>query len=283
MNNARQYREDNLKLMLEYEEKSRAWLHSQNGKSDISDRIPFSRDGVVNPEYWFKEGNDFRPLFILKEPSIGINTADQLPDFDREWDRANTPEWNHLSYFEYVENPLDDIQVGCSTTWKRIMALTIGLEAVAQRREPPKYDIATFAYSKGQNNFSFPVPQIFLQKRTRTGNQTYIDTAQKIAVINLKKMCGGTNVGSSLSKESGYYFEYTKGEFRQLLERQIRLISPSIIILCGTENGRGLSRFLDETILSSYPFLEVQHPSRISVQKFYTDTLEKYNTMLEAN
>ena len=33
------------------------------------------------PDVWVEEGNDFRPLFILKEVSIGKNYTCEIPDF----------------------------------------------------------------------------------------------------------------------------------------------------------------------------------------------------------
>ena len=43
------------KLLDEYESKVRNWL-KEKGKCDISEKIPFFRDGVVCPEKWFAEG-----------------------------------------------------------------------------------------------------------------------------------------------------------------------------------------------------------------------------------
>ena len=82
-------------LLDEYEERVRAWL-KENDKYDISEKIPFFRDGVTCPEIWFKPENNFRPLFILKEVSLGKDYVRDIDGFMKTW--------GNQKHFEFVEN-----------------------------------------------------------------------------------------------------------------------------------------------------------------------------------
>ena len=105
--------------MQEYEQRVRKWL-KQDDKYGIADKIPYFRDGVTNPEVWFAEGNDFRPLFILKEVSTGKDTVEELQDFLQIW--------KNKTCFDFAEYPFDDVKVGTFSQWKRVARL--GADAI---------------------------------------------------------------------------------------------------------------------------------------------------------
>ena len=118
---ATEYRKKQAQLLAEYETRVREWLWDY-GEKELSEKIPFFKDGVVNPEKWFAEGNDFRPLFILKEVSLGKDNISDVDAFLKKWGNQKT--------FDFVENPFDDVKVGIFTLWRKIAALTQGLEAL---------------------------------------------------------------------------------------------------------------------------------------------------------
>ena len=119
--NAEQYRKENKKLHEEYEKKVRAWL-SEFGNEELARNIPYFRDGVTCPETWFRAGNTFRPLIILKEVSLGFDDVEKLPDYLKTW--------GNLKCFDFVENPFDDVKVGYFKQWRRIARLAKGLEEI---------------------------------------------------------------------------------------------------------------------------------------------------------
>ena len=85
MNSIDTYRKQKELFMSEYEKTVRQWMSDQKLNETVIKLIPFLEDGVVCPETWFKEGNDFRPLFILKEASIGIDCKSELEAYYQKW------------------------------------------------------------------------------------------------------------------------------------------------------------------------------------------------------
>ena len=58
--------------MEEYEHRVREWL-KDSGQNELAGKIPFFKDGATLPEKWFDPQNTFRPLFVLKEVSLGVD------------------------------------------------------------------------------------------------------------------------------------------------------------------------------------------------------------------
>lgn len=186
---AEEYRVENKKLMEEYEAKVREWLKKE-GCNNIADDIPFFRDGVTNPDVWFKEGNEFRPLFILKEVSIGKDKTRELYDFLKEWGNTKT--------FEFVENPFDDIKIGTFRQWMRIARFAKALEETSKGNYSYNYSAMDFSYKKGREIYIGDIDG-YKKYKPRTANQNYLNTVDKIAILEIKKVGGGTNVASEIS------------------------------------------------------------------------------------
>lgn len=145
MISATEYKQEHTKLMSEYETRVRKWL-KKNGELTLADKIPFFKDGVTCPEKWFAPGNNFRPLFILKEVSLGV---DRIADVDQF---LNT--WGNQTTFDFAENPFDDIKIGRFPTWRRIAALAKGLEDLHYGKDERKYNISEFAYKEGGEKYA---------------------------------------------------------------------------------------------------------------------------------
>lgn len=272
MINATEYREKKERLLTEYEQKVRSWLREKN-KGELADNIPFFRDGVVCPEVWFQEGNDFRPLFILKEVSIGINDVSKLDSY--------LEYWGNTKCFEFVENYFDDIRIGSakSKTWKKIAKLAKGMYEIHSGKDKIDYNKYNFDFITGGEKYAGSIPGYLKEFSQRTANQEYIDIIDRIAVIDLKKVGGGTKVESKLSLEFEHYTNHIS-QFSDLLCEQIKLIDPTVIVCCGYEFGRCTSALLDEIKqqFGSCIWMDQYHPAywRISNEIFFDEFFDKY-------
>ena len=192
-------------LMTRYEQEARAYLRKLGRKADFVEQIPFLADGVADANIWCNADNNFRPLFITKEASIGFDSVIGLPEYYRKWDGS--------TYFEHVDDPFGDIKIGVNkfasnNPWQRIIKLARGLELLCKNKEFHEYSsLNYFGFETGglrnTNNVSGDPVYEF-----QTANENYISTVNQIAVINIKKLAGGTNVGSELSVESGFYLDH---------------------------------------------------------------------------
>jgi len=224
MSKAIQYRMEQDRLLIEYEEKVRKWL-ADNGEEELAEKIPFFRDGVTCPEKWFSSDNGFRPLFILKEVSLGMDNVSEVNDFLKIWGNQKT--------FDFVENPFDDVKIGKFILWRKIAALAKGLEEVYQGMESSPYGKYDFSYKSGGEKYNGDI-EGYRQYYARTSNRMYNDIIDKIAVLETKKIGGGRSVASELSVATKYFSEHI-APFKELICREIALIDPTVIICCSRE------------------------------------------------
>jgi len=274
MISATEYREKKEKLMQEYEAAVRKWL-KDNGKDELSEKIPFYRDGVTCPEVWFKENNNFRPLFILKEVSTGKNTIAELDDY--------LEVWGHKTCFEFAEDPFDDIKYGYFTTWQRIARLAKGLEEMYLSSTFCDYYKHDFSFVDGGLEYLGNNNGYRINHPCQTANTTYNEIINKIAVIDIKKVGGGTKTNSELStKGSVYYTSHIESPLDDLFIRQIKLINPTVIICCGREGGgfsTGILKEIKEKC-NDIPWIDGYHPTYSSNENFYEIPIETYKKIL---
>ena len=270
MLSASEYRKENEKLMIEYEIKVREWL-CQNGKEEISKNIPFIRDGVTCPEVWFQEGNNFRPLFILKEASIGIDSIKALPD--------RLKVLGNPKYIEFAEYPFEDVRVGKSKTWIKIAKLAKALEEVHFGKDIIDYDKYDLSFKPGGEEYVGDIEAyLYDDNRKRTGNPIYRDIIDKIAVLDLKKVAAGKNTKSELSKETLNFTEHTE-KFKDMIYHHIALMDPTVIICCGKDADKWLSDYLTEIKqrTDDIYWINNYHPrSRISNAIFFDECINQY-------
>ena len=271
---AKEYRTENKKLMEEFEIKVREWLISR-GEEELADKIPYFRDGVVCPEVWFDENNDFRPLIILKEVSVGKDNISDLDEF--------LAIWGNQKHFEFVENPFDDVRIGRFDTWTRIARLAKGLEEIHNGSEECDYYKYDLSYKEGEL-YSGDIEGYKIYK-ARTSNEIYENIINKIAVLEIKKIGGGRDVGTELSKATAYYTDHIE-PFKDLICRQIELINPTVIICCGRENGGWSENILKEIKENTAERLWIDgyHPrSRGAfINNFYNGPLAKYKEYIKS-
>lgn len=268
---ASEYREKNSKLMNEYEESVRSWL-IEKGRGDFSRIVPFFRDGVTCPEKWFQAHNDFRPLFILKEVSLGFNFTSDIDSYIKKW--------GNRTRFEFVGNPFDDVKIGKFRTWIRIARLAKGLEEITNGNDECDYYKYDFSYSPGEEKYCGDIEgyRVGSDGVRRTANTTYKDIIERIAVINVKKIGGGKNVNCELSNQSMHYFEHIE-PFVKFLCSQIDLIDPTVIICCGRGIYDQLSIVRRNT--AKRIWLNRYHPAMTSNKCFYEDTLTEYKHLFQ--
>ena len=268
-----EYREENRTLMEEYETRVRAWL-SKVGSEDMAVQLPFFRDGITCPEVWFQENNSFRPLFILKEVSLGINYVRELPSF--------LEKWGYPQYFDFAENPFDDIRVGTFPQWRRIACLAKGLEEIHNGADECDYYKFNFDFIPGGELYTGDIEGYKSDTNCeRTANATYRSIIDKIAVLEIKKMGAGQTVNSELSLAARHYSEHI-APFQDLMCRQIKLIDPTVIICLGREWGACTSRLLEQVKANTSDRLWIDgyHHTRSSNQQFYYDPLATYKRYL---
>ena len=102
------------------------------------------------------------------------------------------------------------------------------------------------------------------------------DICSRIAIINIKKLAGGTTVASEKSKET-FCFSCHAARFADKLEQQIKEIAPSIIICCGKNDVAKCLSMKNGTIYG-IPAFNGYHPSRSSTTKFYDEALKEMQT-----
>ncbi len=272
MISAEQYQALNKEFHNQLEKAAREWL-SELTDADFAQRIPYFRDGATNPKKWFEEGNDFRPLFILKEVSLGINDIEDLD--------AYLTKWANIKSFEFVEDRFQDVRVGWFKTWKRIAKLAKGLEGICNGEDEIDYYKYDFYYKAGEP-YTGDVPGFkmgYKNQFNRTSNENYLDIMDKIAVVNVKKIGGGTAVGSEISQASGYYWSHLE-RFENALIQQINMLNPTVIVTCSadftSDNIKALRSGTDSNII----WINGVHPSRTSTEKFYYQPLREYKAAL---
>lgn len=270
---ASEYRKENQKLLFEYENRVRKWLFD-NYNRDIANEIPYMRDGIVCPETWFAEGNDFRPLIILKEVSLGINKVSELEFFLKLW--------GNQKQFNFVENDFDDVRIGTFTQWQRIAKLLKGLEEIhngALSCDYYKYDLR---FIPGGELYSGNIDGYRKYNCEKTSNNIYNSIVDKMALMEIKKVGAGQTVGSELSLQTGYYTEHIE-PFKDLLCRQLELINPTVIICCGRENGC-ISQMLGfvKSNTKERLWIDGYHHTRSSNLHFYEEPLMCYKKHIES-
>lgn len=238
------YRKEHLSLMTEWEQEGRKWLSSLKDKES---RATFYADGVMDPEVWFDESNTVRPLFVLKEvhEAVHPNNNEYCNFVGTEKDPGDHDIWNRVS-----------------KTWKRVGALAKGILSVTEENgNVPDYDASYYM-----------------------GEDDYRNLVKRIAVINLKKFAAGKSVGDGYSKKTVMFYkhaEFAETEERCYLSRQIKMISPNVIICCGAGVIEYIKPIADKLGISMV--LKVDHPSYIrSRELFYNDTLEKVKVGIKA-
>lgn len=265
--NATEYRIENEKLLTEYEDRVRKWL-AVNYNSEIAQKIPYMRDGVVCPEAWFEDANDFRPLIVLKEVSLGINEVSELDSFMNLWGQQK--------HFEFVENPFDDVQIGTFSQWQRIARLLKGLEEIHNGASACDYYKYNFGFVPGGERYAGSIEGYVKYNNEQTANAIYNGIVKKMALMEIKKVGAGQIVGSNLSKQTGYYTEHIE-PFKDLLCRQIELINPTVVICCGRENGciSNLLGYIKENTKERL-WIDGYHHTRSSNLHFYEEPLNVY-------
>lgn len=152
----------------------------------------------------------------------------------------------------FVKDTNDDIQNGIEPTWRRLVTLAEGL-----------YEV----YTKEQDVQKYKIIDVDQNGKTR-----YKNALARIAIMNLKKQEGRESISDKTLR--CYICRY-----RDEILRQIELINPSVIICCGTTikpicDEFGIFSGFDERVIIT------QHPSRISIKKFFDETLLNYKRYL---
>ena len=273
-----EYKSKRNELMLKYENYVRSWLKTSGVNSYIADNMAFFRDGVVKPEIWFEETNKVRPLFILKEANTGIKFNDDsevegiVNEYNKKWGINS----NDRSYFEFAEYEFDDIQIGKFKTWKKVVRAAIGL---INDDDTYKTVDLNARYSSNCPKTEIPGYNQGVYKY-RTGNVDYIDAVSRIAVIDIKKIGGGANVDSKLSKYGKTYLEHLDAT-KNLLIEQIKLIQPTVIVCCCGNDNEYVMNLLSSELSDSkkdIKWIPANHPgnSYKSDIEFCEPIIQKY-------
>lgn len=266
---AEEYRVEHNKLMKEYEQRVREWL-KESGEDEIADKIPFFKDGATMPEKWFAPNNNFRPLFILKEVSLGV---DKIADVDKFLEI-----WGGQKQFEFVENSFDDVKIGKFILWRKIASLAKGLEEIYNGVNDCSYGKYDFSYKQGGEKYQGDI-QGYRDYGCRTANPIYNDIIEKIAILEVKKIGGDRSVQSELSIATKYYAEHI-APFQDLICREIELLDPTVIICCSREyfTYKLLEEIRENT--SKRQWIYGCHPTFNSTKKFYEEPLQAYKNEL---
>ena len=152
----------------------------------------------------------------------------------------------------FVKDNDDDIQKGVEKTWRRLVTLAEGLYKV---------------YAKDQHVQKYELIGVDQDGKTR-----YKNALNRIAIMNLKKQEGKESISD---KTLRCYICRYKDE----ILKQIELINPSVIICCGTTIKPICDEFGIFTELND-KVIVTQHPSRISIKKFFDETLMNYKIYL---
>ena len=268
---ASEYRLKQTELLNEYEERVRKWLKDK-GENQIAEKIPFFRDGVTNPEVWFAPGNNFRPLFVLKDVSLGVDKVSDVDQFLKTW--------GNQKQFDFVENPFDDVKIGKFILWRKIAALTKGLEDIYLEKGFSDYGKYDFSYQTGGMQYTGDI-EGYKDYGFRTSNPLYNDMIEKIAVLEVKKIGGGRDVNSELSIATRHYAEHI-APFRDLICREIELINPTLIICCSREYFT--QNLLEEVKNNTSERLWIYgcHPTFNSTKNFYEAPVLTYKQHMES-
>ncbi|MGN0169155.1 MAG: hypothetical protein ACI39H_00140 [Lachnospiraceae bacterium] len=288
MINVQEYYKLRKEYMTRYEKTVREWLFDKGGLcAELAYEIPFFMDGVVSPKDWCSN-TDFRPLFIMKEPSIGLSVDDENSALNIV--KQYIEKWGE-KVFDFTENEFDDIQIGTFPTWMRIAKLTRTLEETKNDEYNGCSDYDFRFQSGGDinpyiNKFDHLSEKKKNKYQYRTKNDEYISTIRKIAVVNIKKIGGGTRVDSTLSLAGQHFTEYLNDEKIQgLIYEQINhLIKPTIIVFCGTY-GKSIAKLFDTSkIDSSIALIEAYHPSYVKSDEEHCNKVhEQYFKWLKEN
>lgn len=104
--------------------------------------------------------------------------------------------------------------------------------------------------------------------------EEYRDTLKRIAVINVKKLSGGSRVDSNTSIETKNFVCHAR-KFKDNLKKQIELINPTVIICCGPEI-KECFEFVNNKIYG-IPTVMGLHPatnSNCRRMRFYDETIK---------
>jgi len=251
MMTAEKYREKHEALMKEWAKEVREWTET--------DGI-FYVDGVFDPDTWFNE-NKFKPLFILKE----VNEQD--PEAAKAELEKQDEEFKNKKFINFV-----GIDEKGNDPWKgKGMWGRIGILARAMFEMKIKENSiyhADYDQVRGEMN--------------EAGHQS---TCRQIAIINLKKLAGGSNTASEKSKSTLCFECHAKYFYNKLME-QIRLIQPTVIICCGKDSVIGCLRAAKEDVSitidwdgesHNIPLINGYHPQQTSNENFFYKTLEQMN------
>lgn len=277
MNSADSYIKQKETLMCEYEQTVRQWMTELKLDETVIKMIPFLEDGVVCPRIWFKEGNDFRPLFVLKEASIGINSKSELEEYYRKWKSTR---------FDHVGDEFGDIRIGVNkfkgnNPWIRIIKMAYGLKTAFESGTFCNYDdIVDVSFIKGKpnpNNISGD--ELY---DNATANKNYISMVNQIAVINIKKIAGGTTTKCELSKATKNYTHHLKKPLDNLLYRQIvELIKPTVIVYCSPDISYLMKKVYGERLAEQFICIDGYHPTMTSTKDFYDNPIKEYIRRIE--
>lgn len=248
-----EYITKNDELMANWEKACREWLREK--KKEDKRIIPdatFYKDGVFDPVVWFSENNQCRPLFILKE-------VHEKPLREKRLFVNFLGSYKGINDRDFCQEKADyDLWDG-ERTWRRLAMLAQGLLQVQESNEYPNYEL----FDKPQFDIdNIPIEDESLSK--------YRSVLGRIAVINLKKMPGGSSDNSQESKRTICYPEHVK-RYSDKLKYQIGLIDPTIIVCCGITS---VMQCVNGLGIHGVPIRESYHPaSRVSTARYYDDFL----------
>ena len=111
----------------------------------------------------------------------------------------------------------------------------------------------------------------------------YHETLRQIAIINIKKLSGGSSVDSEASNQTKH-FSCHACKFKANLQRQIELIQPTLIICCGAN----IEQYFDiqNGYLYNIPVVIGLHPAtnpNRRREEFYNGTIENVQKALLGN
>lgn len=275
-----QYTNERASIMNAYKKTVEDWM-IRGGKRRFAEVIPFFEDGVVDEVTWFKEDNDFRPLFIMKEPSTGIIGDNeeiiikQLEDYIDVWG----------SCYDHTCEEYGDIRIGRYPTWMRTAKYAKALDLESNNKYGFKGcngNAFDFCYKVGEANTNLELiskiedyfkkyPKCGTNKyKYKTSNNNYVETIKKIAVINIKKFGSGRYTNTKLSEMGYSFYEYLNNkDVCKIIREQIIMMDPTIIIVC----GKGMLDYVDKFLnLSDFSYskdghrvvcIESYHPSYV--------------------
>lgn len=209
----------------------------------------------------------------MKNGSANLSKPEAIIKLMEELENAKT--------FEFVENPFDDIKNGQFSQWRRIARLAKGLEEIHKGADSYGYYSFDPSYKEGGKEYNGDIKGFKMYKPI-TANEDYLEIINKIAVLELKKVGGGTYATSEISKATKHYTEHI-GPFEDLIIKQVELIDPTVIICLGRENGKCISELLKKVKESAGEciWIEGYHHQFSSNANFYDAPLESYKNELK--